>query len=427
MTYKSSKPTKITKRNFSVRNIISTVLLVFALGILFYPIIVNYMVSQQNKTTIQNYNQSVDKMNPQKVKQLLQSAHLYNQYIYTKSQYKTWDKPIPDYDEQLITDKTKVIAHLTIPQIKVENVPVYSGDSAETLAAGIGHIPQTSLPVGGHNTHSVLSAHSGHVNNTLFSDLEDLKLNDVFYIHVLDKTLKYKIIDRKIVNPDETDAINIVNGKDLVTLVTCWPTGINNKRLLVTGTRLPNDSSQPQEHIQRNKYGYNFWVMSLASALALVALYLIIRNIFGKHTHNMRIDRIQFDAIYQGKQTIVIASAPPARNPSSKYKLKDKIVLTAAEVVHSRDVQGNLQETRQYFTKKDKFTWVKIEKRKYAEQQKGEITRVISAQEFNNLKENSDSLLPTSFIEAAEKLAKQRLGTSLLPENYVFLEIKVKR
>ena len=177
----------------------------------------------------------METIDPVYKRQLKEGAELYNQYIYTKSQYQSWNKPIPDYKQQLITDNNKIIAYLSIPQIKIKNIPVYSGDSEETLAAGVGHIPQTSLPIGGKNSHSVLSAHSGHINNTLFSDLEDLKMSDVFYIHVLDQTLKYEIFDRKIVNPEDTDAVNVVPGKDLVTLVTCWPTGINNKRLLVTG------------------------------------------------------------------------------------------------------------------------------------------------------------------------------------------------
>ncbi|MFK4925510.1 class C sortase [Lactococcus garvieae] len=301
---------KKRERRFSLRNIISTLLLIFALGLLFYPIFVNYMVAQQNKTTIQKYTRNVETLKPAQAKHLKEEAALYNQYIYTKSQYQSWNKAVPEYKKQLITDKDKVIAYLSIPQIKITNIPVYSGDSEETLAAGVGHIPQTILPIGGENTHAVLSAHSGHINNTLFSDLEDLKMKDVFYIHVLDQTLKYEIFERKIVNPEDTDAINVIPGKDLVTLVTCWPTGINNKRLLVTGRRVATTTMTPQEHIQRNKYGYNFWVMLLASGLALCALGLVLRNILGAKKYNMRIDRAQFDAIQQGKQELIIASLP---------------------------------------------------------------------------------------------------------------------
>ena len=150
---RDKSPDRKSERRFSLRNIISTVLLILALGLLFYPIFVNYMVTQQNKTTIQKYTNSVETIDPAQAKHLKDESTLYNQYIYAKSQYQSWNKAVPDYKQQLVTNNDKVIAYLSIPQIKVTNIPVYSGDSEETLAAGVGHIPQTSLPIGGENTH----------------------------------------------------------------------------------------------------------------------------------------------------------------------------------------------------------------------------------------------------------------------------------
>lgn len=408
-------PDKKRERRFSLRNIISTLLLIFALGLLFYPIFVNYMVAQQNKTTIQKYTRNVETLEPAQAKHLKEEAALYNQYIYTKSQYQSWNKAVPEYKKQLITDKDKVIAYLSIPQIKITNIPVYSGDSEETLAAGVGHIPQTSLPIGGENTHAVLSAHSGHINNTLFSDLEDLKMKDVFYIHVLDQTLKYEIFERKIVNPEDTDAINVIPGKDLVTLVTCWPTGINNKRLLVTGRRVAKNTMTPQEHIQRNKYGYNFWVMLLASVFALCALGLVLRNILGAKNYNMRIDRAQFDAIQQGKQELIIAPLPQG---SKKYRLKDKVTLIAAEALESNK--------RQYFAKSEGQEWQSVNKSKEAEKQKVKITQIIDAYEFNKPDRHLQNTTYSNFKKVAEQLLQERLNTKRLPENCILIKVKVK-
>lgn len=408
-------PDKKRERRFSLRNIISTLLLIFALGLLFYPIFVNYMVAQQNKTTIQKYTRNVETLEPAQAKHLKEEAALYNQYIYTKSQYQSWNKAVPEYKKQLITDKDKVIAYLSIPQIKITNIPVYSGDSEETLAAGVGHIPQTSLPIGGENTHAVLSAHSGHINNTLFSDLEDLKMKDVFYIHVLDQTLKYEIFERKIVNPEDTDAINVIPGKDLVTLVTCWPTGINNKRLLVTGRRVATNTMTPQEHIQRNKYGYNFWVMLLASVFALCALGLVLWNILGAKNYNMRIDRAQFDAIQQGKQELIIAPLPQG---SKKYRLKDKVTLIAAEALESNK--------RQYFAKSEGQEWQSVNKSKEAEKQKVKITQIIDAYEFNKPDRHLQNTTYSNFKKVAEQLLQERLNTKRLPENCILIKVKVK-
>lgn len=114
---------KKRERRFSLRNVISTLLLIFALGLLFYPIFVNYMVAQQNKTTIQKYTRNVETLEPAQAKHLKEEAALYNQYIYTKSQYQSWNKAVPEYKKQLITDKDKVIAYLSIPQIKITNIP----------------------------------------------------------------------------------------------------------------------------------------------------------------------------------------------------------------------------------------------------------------------------------------------------------------
>ena len=133
-------------------------------------------------------------------------------------------------------------------------------------------MPQSSLPIGGINSHAVLPAHSGRVNDTLFTNLDKLKNGDIFYLHVLNLTLKYKINDIRIVAPNQVSSLSIEKGRDLVTLVTCYPTGINNKRLLVTGERTALSKVTPQEDIQRNQFGYKFWVMLGSAFLMFLGL-----------------------------------------------------------------------------------------------------------------------------------------------------------
>lgn len=276
---KSSQPKK--KHPYLIRNLLSTLLAIIALTLLFYPLVVNYFVAQQNLNTVQRYNQSVSKIGKTKAERLLADARLYNaklynEYIYDASQNIPWQGKVPDYNSELKVDSSGLMGYISIPQIAVNDVPIYHGDSETTLAVGVGHIPQTSLPIGGVNTHAVLPAHSGRVNNTLFTDLDMLKLGDVFYINVLNEKLKYEVDNIKVVNPKDVSSLGIIKGKDLVTLVTCYPTGINNKRLLVTGERIPLSKVTPSEKIERNKFGYNFWVMLAAGIIALLALLSLL-------------------------------------------------------------------------------------------------------------------------------------------------------
>ena len=140
------------------------------------------------------------------------------------------------YDEQLTVGGA--MAYVDIPKINV-CLPVQHGTDADTLERAVGHVVGTSLPVGGSSTHAVLSAHSGLASSKLFSDIDQLAVGDVFYIHVLGDTLAYKVDAINTVLPTDTRLLQIEDGKDLVTLVTCTPFGVNTHRLLVRGHRVP--------------------------------------------------------------------------------------------------------------------------------------------------------------------------------------------
>ncbi len=141
-----------------------------------------------------------------------------------------------DYDTILNFAAEGVMGYVEIPKIDVL-LPIYHGVSSAVLAKGIGHLPETSLPVGGESTHAVLAGHSGMSNARLFTDLPDLELGDIFYIHVYNKTMTYTVDQIKTVSPTDTSDLNIVEGKDYVTLVTCVPVTVNSHRLLVRGVR----------------------------------------------------------------------------------------------------------------------------------------------------------------------------------------------
>ena len=150
----------------------------------------------------------------------------------------------PQYSNYLSQlDVNPVMATVKVPSADI-SLPIYHGTETSTLEKGVGHLFGTALPVGGEGTHTVLTGHSGLGSATMFDHLNRVKVGDVFYIEVLGRHLKYKVTDIRTVLPNETESLNKVAGKDLATLITCTPYGINTHRLLVTGERVPMDDQQ---------------------------------------------------------------------------------------------------------------------------------------------------------------------------------------
>ena len=160
-----------------------------------------------------------------------------------------------------------VICYIDIPKINVY-LPVQHGTDADTLERAVGHVVGTSLPVGGSSIHAVLSAHSGMANSKLFSDIDQLAVGDMFYIHVLGDTLAYKVDSINTVLPADTSLLQIADGKDLVTLVTCTPFGINTHRLLVRGHRIPYTPEQATT-AAAEKPGASSWTQHYLTGLAI--------------------------------------------------------------------------------------------------------------------------------------------------------------
>ena len=151
-----------------------------------------------------------------------------------------------NYDNQLNIAGNGIMGYVEIPKIQV-NLPIYHGTDAEELDRGVGHLLGSSLPVGGENTHTILSGHSGMASQKMFTDLEQLTQGDVFYLNVLGETLAYQVTEINTVLPYETDLLGIAPGEDLCTLVTCTPYGVNSHRLLVRGSRIPYEEAAAME------------------------------------------------------------------------------------------------------------------------------------------------------------------------------------
>jgi len=211
---------------------------VAALGLMLYPL-VGELLSERYHSDIETvYTATIEDTDKTELTAQREAAQQYNAMLSGAVAITEGGASAPPlaYAQQLTVGG--VMCYIDIPKINVY-LPVQHGTGAETLEKSVGHVVGTSLPVGGGSTHSVLSAHSGMASSKLFSDIDQLAEGDTFYIHVLGDTLAYKVDSLHTVLPTDTSQLQIEDGKDLVTLVTCTPFGVNTHRLLVRGHRVP--------------------------------------------------------------------------------------------------------------------------------------------------------------------------------------------
>ena len=181
------------------------------------------------------------------------------------------------------------MGYVEIPKISV-NLPIYHGTGNDSLDRGVGHLLGSSLPVGGSSTHTILTGHSGMASQKMFTDLEQLIVGDVFYLHILDETLAYQVDNIKTVLPYDTSLLGVYSGEDYCTLVTCTPYGVNTHRLLVRGTRIPYEEAEIiVEEIQQEEQPRSNWeemymlgiwlgVLAVLIVALIVIICLIVRN-----------------------------------------------------------------------------------------------------------------------------------------------------
>ena len=210
---------------------------VVALGLLLYPLVGELLNEKYHSDVETTYTAAIEDTDDAELTAQRQAAGQYNAMLSgaTITEGGASAPPLA-YAQQLTVGG--VMAYVDIPKISVY-LPVQHGTDADTLENSVGHVVGTSLPVGGSSTHSVLSAHSGMANSKLFSDIDQLAAGDTFYIHVLGEVLAYQVDNIATVLPTDTSLLQIEEGKEFVTLVTCTPFGVNTHRLLVRGYRVP--------------------------------------------------------------------------------------------------------------------------------------------------------------------------------------------
>lgn len=214
--------------------------LIFLLGLALvcYPIISNYIENSNYQDLIKTYENKANSLDDEKKQQIINTANDWNTALYLKQQGLSVNNQ-NDY-ESILNISDGIMGSIEIPKINV-NIAIYHGTDDEVLSVGAGHLEDTSLPVGGENTHAVLTSHRGLPSSKLFTRLDELQINDMFYINILDKTLAYKIYNIDVLKPEvlQEQGFVIEDGKDIVSLVTCTPYGINTHRLVITAKRVP--------------------------------------------------------------------------------------------------------------------------------------------------------------------------------------------
>ncbi len=238
---------------------------VVALGLMLYPLI-GELVSEKYHSDVETaYTAAVKDTDAAELTAQRQAAEQYNTMLSGAAIAEGGaDAPPLAYAQQLTVGG--IMAYVDIPKINVY-LPVQHGTGAETLEKSVGHVVGTSLPVGGSSTHAVLSAHSGMASSKLFSDIDQLAVGDMFYIHVLGDTLAYKVDAIHTVLPTDTSLLQIEDSKDYVTLVTCTPFGVNTHRLLVRGRRVLY--TPEQETTAAEKPAASSWMQHYLTGLGI--------------------------------------------------------------------------------------------------------------------------------------------------------------
>jgi sortase A len=258
-------------------------MLLFAVGLslLLYPVVSNYWNQMHASKVVVNYDKAVAEISTQDYAEIIKAANAYNQSLLTRTDRfstSTDEESDPNYLEQLVADGSDVMGYVQIPKIDVK-LPIYHGTTESVLQVGVGHIAGSSLPVGGESTHCALSGHTGLPSAKLLTDMDQLEVGDMFYMHILGNVLAYQVDQILIVEPDDVEPLAIVPGEDYVTLVTCTPYGINSHRLLVRGTRVqPEDFSQiaPTNDAEPLNRLIGMAVIAVPVFLLCLIMYLII-------------------------------------------------------------------------------------------------------------------------------------------------------
>ena len=260
-----------------ISTIIIALIFLAGLGFLLYPTVSNLWNRAHQSRAIATYTKQVEKLDDSQNKEMLKAARKYNKSLLKKSDHwKLSKKDKKKYESLLDVSGTGIMGYIEVPKIDC-SLPIYHGTDEGALQIAIGHLEGSSLPVGGKSTHCVLSGHRGLPSARLFTDLDQMEEGDVFVLNVLGRKLAYEVDQIKVVLPDEMSDLEIVQGKDLCTLVTCTPYGINTHRLLVRGHRtnyIEETVVRVQKEAEKKETG--IWLLAGVGAVFLIIIIIVV-------------------------------------------------------------------------------------------------------------------------------------------------------
>lgn len=273
------------------------IIFILGVGILCYPTVSNYIATKNQIQIISNYQNKVSKSNEKDLKAEWEAAEKYNASLSGEVIGDPFvpgsGRVIPDNYEEVL-DVDGIMGYIKIPKIKVD-LPIYHGCKEESLQKGVGHLEDTALPIGGKGNHCVLSGHRGLPAAELFTDLDKLEKGDQFYLYILDKILTYEVDQIKVISPDEVQDLRTIPDRDLVTLITCTPYGVNSHRLLVRGTRTMDvEQAEETSGIKETETAitegtsYTVYLVTGVCIFFILLLILIFYKILKRKSRNRR-------------------------------------------------------------------------------------------------------------------------------------------
>lgn len=260
--------------------IIVVVIFLCGLSLFLYPTISNLYNQYLNNKLIGDYKDTFADSTPDELNKALQDAKSYNENRANPDKLKELGLT---YEEVLDVADNGVMGYIEIPKISVSLI-IYHTIEENVLQKGIGHVPESHLPVGGKSTHSVLAGHTGLPSAKLLTNIDHLKVGDRFYIHVLNEVLEYQIDDISVVEPDEVSRLNVISGKECVTLVTCTPYGVNSHRLLVRGVRVDgSDLSANKDGVTNELLNIDMKYLLTFSLIGLCIIFIAVVKLRSIH------------------------------------------------------------------------------------------------------------------------------------------------
>lgn len=271
------------------QKVIPILIVIAGFLLLAYPFLSNYLFEKSAGSMVESYQEKTDMMDQKIKEKVLDEARGYNENLLRSSiqltdpfKTKKINGETVFYNNILNVDRSEIMGYVKIPCISVD-LPIYHGTSAEVLERGIGHLAASSFPIGGESTHAVLTGHTGLSSAKLFTDLTEMKKGDLFFIHVLDKKLAYRVDRITVVKPDDTRNLQIIDGEDHVTLLTCTPYGVNDHRLLVRGKRTRYHEKEEQTK-ERPHHSQWMEVYKQAILIGLLIVFSLVgsRKMYGR-------------------------------------------------------------------------------------------------------------------------------------------------